>query len=419
MTTTIRVGAPHDLLALIPALAGYRPERSLVCLAFTGSRAVGVLRYDLPSAPADRGHLADATVSVLCRIPAVDGVAAIVYSDHPYRGRAAAAERDLLRALMRRIHSAGFTLYDVLRVAADAWGSLLDEGAPPDGRPLAEIAASPLGDHAAVRGAASCTADACAVLPEPDAAEREAIRAALGHESGPIGDPVALVESLLADPPGTRPEASDDPSPDDIARLARLIATADVPVCRDAMMLQIAFGPTFGEIVLEHGLATADAAADAGLTVADYVERQQRAAPPRAERDADPRADAGSDPAPSATADLGVALTRVLLGETHERPAVERVELALTFLKRAAVSTTGRQRAALLCMCAWLAWALGRGSAAWTLIETALAADAEHGISRLLSQLFASGRMPEWAFHPPEPGRRPSDATGARTRRSC
>lgn len=415
MTSTIRVGAPHDLLALIPALAGYRPERSLVCLAFTQSRAVGVLRYDLPSAPADHGPLADAAVSALCRIPAVDGVAAIVYTDHRYRGRAAAGERALLRELMRRVHAAGFTVYDALRVAADAWGSLLDRDAPPEGRSPAEIAASPLGGHTAVRGAASRAVDACAALPALDTVEREAIRAAIGPEADRVGDPVALIESLLEDPPGDRPVSDEDPSPEDIVRLARLIIAADIPVFRDAMMLQIAFGPAFGEIVLEHGLATTEAATDAGQTVAEYVEALQRtdpspaasgsaAAPGSAAAHGSAAASGAADPSPAA---LGVALSRVLLGETEERPDADRVELGLTILKRAAASATGRPRAALLCMSAWLAWALGRGSAAWALIEAALAVDGEHGMSRLLARVFASGRLPEWAFHPQATGFRP------------
>ena len=34
MTTIIRAAAAHDLLALVPALAGFQPERSIVCVAF-------------------------------------------------------------------------------------------------------------------------------------------------------------------------------------------------------------------------------------------------------------------------------------------------------------------------------------------------------------------------------------------------
>jgi hypothetical protein len=416
MTPTIRIGAAPDLLALVPALAGYRPARSLVCLAFRGPRVIGVLRYDLPSTTAGRDQLAEAALGVLCRIPGIDGMAAIVYTDHRFRGRAAAGERALLRGLLGRAERAGIAARDSLRVACDAWGSLLDDTTPPEGRTLAEIEASPFGGHAAVREAASRAADACAAMPDVPAAETEALRAELARDDVVLPDPVGLIESLLSDPPAAAP------APAEVRRLAALVRHADNPVCRDAMMLQIAFGAGFGELVLDHGVATAEAAAAAGSTVAEYVERMHRCdaeggvtGPTRS-----PEPSGGPDPRQGSHVDdpgLRHALSRVLLGETEEQPDPGRVERGLDLLKRAAASATGRPRAGLLCMCAWLAWSIGRGSAAWTLLEAALAADERHGMSLLLARHFARGTLPEWAFHRDSPGQCPTSGPMARAMR--
>ena len=43
MTTIIRATDASDLLALVPALAGFVAERSIVCVAFRGRRSAGVL----------------------------------------------------------------------------------------------------------------------------------------------------------------------------------------------------------------------------------------------------------------------------------------------------------------------------------------------------------------------------------------
>ena len=51
MTTIIRAAGAHDLLALVPALAGFVPERSIVCVAFRGARSEAVAKCLLPLPP--------------------------------------------------------------------------------------------------------------------------------------------------------------------------------------------------------------------------------------------------------------------------------------------------------------------------------------------------------------------------------
>ena len=66
MTTIIRAEAAHDFLALVPALVGYRPARSVLCVAFDGNRTGGVLRHDLPDGPDATDALVRAVVGTVC-----------------------------------------------------------------------------------------------------------------------------------------------------------------------------------------------------------------------------------------------------------------------------------------------------------------------------------------------------------------
>ncbi|MDR5701298.1 DUF4192 family protein [Agromyces aerolatus] len=371
MNSPIRIASAQDLLALTPVLAGYRPERSLVCLAFREDRVAGVLRYDLPTAIPEREPLVSAAIGVLCRIPDIEGLVVVTYSDARFRSRAAAGERALLRLLMRQARQAGFATRDAIRVACDAWGSLLDPETPADGHPLELIESSSVLQHPSIAGRAPGAIDDGTALPQIADAEVELVRTALreleaeyGAAAGAEGarsrswpeheaelrtaQPVDLVESLLARTPAT------PPTDDDVVRLAWFARLAAVPVSRDAMMLQIAFGPRVGRTAL-----------------ADV-------------------------PEPVGGAHL--ALGRMLLGETCERPDDERVRRGREVLLRTAASAPPRERAGLLCMASWLVWATGRGTAASTLLDASLAADPGHAMAQLLHRYFATGALPEWLF---------------------
>lgn len=394
MTETIRVAAAHDLLALVPTLAGFRPERSLVCLVFHGHRIVGVLRYDLPRTAAERVPLADAALGVFCRIGAADGVVLISYSDRRYRSRAAGAERTLLRLLARRARHAGFAVRDVLRVASDGWGSLLDPDVPTDGRPLELVETSLVTRHPAIRDRRPGTIDEGLTVPDLCATEIEAVRSARRalttrhtDEVGvPVSDPllrsVGLMESLLDRPPGT------DATMEDAERLARLVELAALPACRDAMMLLVAFGPRAGRLVLDDARAVRSRADDADADDADA-------------------ADAPDDQADATAVELG----RMLLGDTMERPDPERVALGVSVLLRAAAASSGPDRAGPLCMAGWLVWGLGRGSAAASLLEQAVDADPGQVMAQLLARYFATGALPAWMFPPADVA--PADAAPA------
>jgi hypothetical protein len=379
MTTIIRAGGAHDLLALVPALAGFRPERSIVCVAFRGNRSIGVLRHDLPRRPRDRAALVTAIVGTLCRMPGVDAVVPIAYTDATFSARRGLPERPLLSLLVRHAEQAGFLVRDALCRAADAWGSYLDPDTPPSGHPLALIEES---DAASLAPASSSDLGSAASggdLPQGDegaAAEIAAELDALADEAhvearlerlGAEADPLELVEALLRDDPAAHPPG----------RLAWFAHLAGVPSMRDAMMLQLAFGPVVGQLAHDDAEATATRAADHGETVDELVRREVE----RGEED-----------------EVSELLGRLLLGQTTTRPDPRRIERALDVLRPLIANLAPAHRAGTLCIAAWLSWALGRGSAAGALIDHALEADPAHSMAQLLSAFIGSGALPEWAF---------------------
>ncbi|MFD4420379.1 DUF4192 family protein [Agromyces sp. NPDC058484] len=384
MTTIIRAGAAHDLLALVPALAGFRPERSIVCVAFRGNRSAGVLRYDLPRRARDRPFVADTLIGTLCRMPGVDAVVPIAYTEATFAARRGLPERALLSLVVRRAEQAGFVVRDALCRAADAWGSLLDPETPASGHPLAMIEGSAAADRAPVAASGLGSPASGGALPQPDERRAAAIAAELDaladdaqvearlERLGAEADPVELVEALLRDDPGSHP----------VERLAWFLHLAGSPPMRDAMMLQLAFGPVVGMIAHDDADATAARAARCGETVDRLVRREF---------------DSGEED------DVSEMLGRLLLGQSTTRPDPRRVDRALDVLRPLAADAPAGWRAAPLCMAAWLAWSLGRGSAAGALIDRALDVEPDHAMASLLAAFIGSGALPAWAFA--DPGR--------------
>ena len=382
MTTIIRATGAHDLLALVPALAGFVPERSIVCVAFRGTRSAGVLRHDLPRRARDRPALVSAIIGTLCRMPGVDAVVPIAYTDTTFAAARGIPERGLLSMLVRRAGQAGFGVRDALCRAADGWGSLLDPDTPASGHPLGAIDESPAAKRLPADVHASVSPAEAGRLPAVDEmtagvilAELEAFAdlersVAQFERLDHATDPVALIEALLEGEPAGLPPL----------RLAWFLHLADRPAIRDAMMLQLAFGPQIGELAHDDAAATASRAAESGESVDELVRREL--------------ADGEED-------DASELLGRLLLGQTSIRPDHRRVRRALDLVRWATAHAPAEHRPGPLCMAAWLAWALGMGSAAGSLVDQAVETAPGHSMATLLSAFIGSGALPEWAFVDP------------------
>jgi hypothetical protein len=87
----------------------------------------------------------------------------------------------------------------------------------------------------------------------------------------------------------------------------------------------------------------------------------------------------------------------MMLGEGR-RPEVARVESAVLLVKQLAASAPRPCRPPLLCMLAWLNWALGRSSVADRFVRVAEELDPTYGLAEVLRSVLDRGMLPEWAF---------------------
>lgn len=385
-TNIVKTGQAHDFLALVPQLAGFLPENSIVLVAFRGTRTCGALRFNLPDpnlAPKLYKRIATSLVGALCKIPGVDAVVPVSYTDDRFGERSGIPHECFVDTLVKRAELAGFLVRDALCVAADGWGSYLDPDCPSGGRPLSDIAGSTVAraiPEEARRELA--TLRSRADLPTVDAATkvrlaRELARfQRLGDEAGAQPELIAMIGDVL-DPVETAEAALGwDVAALETEDAAILLYLVQGPANRDQMMLQFAFGRQVGVQAFELNARYAAIQRITGRSMDDIVRAEQEAG-------------AGGDPA--GTGDL-------MLGLSSERPDPDRVEQAIRLLKTIVALAPRRARPAPLCMLAWLSWALGRGSVAGIFIDQALALDPGYSMARLLCTLFSSGRLPEWAY---------------------
>ncbi|TFB99818.1 DUF4192 family protein [Cryobacterium adonitolivorans] len=402
--TIVKTPTPQDFLALVPQLVGFLPAQSLVLVAFRGNRTCGALRFNLPTpdaGPQELRRIAGALLGTLCKIPGVDALVPVTYTDESIGDDPAVDVADLpqgafLRAILTRAEQSGFLARDALCVAADGWASYLDAAAT-RGRPRREPLRHPLSEIADSSVSEGIPRDARrelgrlhtgAELPRVDLATRErcARRLAryqrLGPDLGPIPELIEMVGDML-DPVGTAESAlSVNPAELSIDEAAALLFLLQGPATRDQMMLQFAFGEAEGHRSLALNRHYAHRQRETGLSMDDVVEAEMAAG--RAMQEDSPT-----------TGDL-------MLGMSRDRPDPERVGRGIRLLKLLVAMAPRSARPAPLCMLAWLSWTLGQGSVAGIYIDTALDIDGEYGMARLLLQLIGSGHLPEWAFAVPD-----------------
>ncbi|MWB99280.1 DUF4192 family protein [Agromyces seonyuensis] len=359
MTELITATSPAQLLAVVPALVGLEPTDSLVVVGFRGRRTFAAYRYPLPrpSRTGERDALVAAAVGTACRIPDLDAVALVCYSPRRFGGRAM-PDRATAQAAAVAFERAGFRVLDSFVVVADGWGAIDDPDLPAGGRPRAELES----------GARTPNSDADMRVParDPQAAARLAGRLRTierDPERVRDVDPVGVLEELLR---GADPRAS-------AADAAALVALLGIPSIRDALLLQCAFGGAAAEESLAADERFRREAAARGLSFDELTAEHLDAGVPSAQ-------------------------TALLLGRSTAPPESERVRLAMRVVGTLVADAPRRYRPPLLTMLGWLAWALGRGSAAGAHLDRALSIDPHAGLARLLQTWIGSGAMPEWVF---------------------
>ncbi len=370
MTTVIRAGSTADFLALVPRLVGFAPTRSLVLVPFRDDRTRGALRVDLrePAGPDEAASMAGVLVGMLCKIPRVEAMAAIVYTDAALADARALPGEQLTRALAVQADACGLRLHDALCVGPDGWTSYLAHPRVVHG--LATIRS----DHDAFDGPVP-THDqhAGAELPAVDLAERErvgnalreitrAMTALFGPGAGSRADGPRIAPGALAaacrmdDVPLLYEEAlAADPAQLDPYDAAALVWCLSRPVLRDVALMQWLADLPAGDATLEAQLRWSD-----------------------------------GEPYPE-------HLAAPMWGEA-DSPDAERLARALALVRRLAAAAPRAARPGVLAAAAWLAWALGRSSHASAYAARAQEIEPDHGLAGIVRSMVDAGHLPEWVY---------------------
>ncbi|GGF02068.1 DUF4192 domain-containing protein [Mycetocola zhadangensis] len=373
MTTIIQAHDASDFLALVPTLAGFQPHESIVLVAFRGNRTCGALRIDLPpeDAPASvRKSFATTMLGMVCKIPGVDAMVPVIYTDDTFERYSGLPRRALVTNLTTRARYHGFLVRDALCVASDGWGSYLGD-CPRGGLPLDLItqAAARQNRSGAPEPPARTLVNDQATLEVADEGSREEVSRrfrelellresaelapVLYWEYGFDGDIVAFADDLVT-APATGVEAEKD-----AALLAYLVQS---PAVRDIFLITWGWGTSAGD--------------ECALTQRMFTAGEDISAMPGA---------------------------GALGGWDMPRPEPERIRRALAVLKHAAARLSQSTNPPLLTMIGWLHWALGAGSIAGMWIQQAQAIDPDYGLADLLNTMLRTGHLPDWAFDvPPE-----------------
>ncbi len=356
-----------EFLGLVPALAGFTPRDSIVLLPFHSGRTHGAMRMDLPDPAVDPEEFADAALHVLLRVPDVEAVAVVVYTDdlaQQVPDGLLLPWVPLIEALLGTVHETGVHIVEALCVTPDGWSDYLEHESAL--RALSTIPAAP-----GLPGVGDVSGDqlAGAALPPSDLAERERVGRALcdlgevldrelrgapltGHQN-----PQALAAAMLLDDVPAFAENLLD-KPDDLQPFtcATLLWCLERPAIRDAMLVQWATDLGFGNRALAAQL--------------DFAGAQQT---------------------------IPDAIGQVFLGR-GARPDPDRLGCALHIVRLAAARAPRHARPGALTAAAWLSWALGRSSHAGAYVDEALRIEPEHRMASLIGTMLSAAVLPEWSL---------------------
>ncbi|GAA3820432.1 DUF4192 domain-containing protein [Cellulomonas soli] len=368
MDTTLRLGEPRELLALIPHQLGFRPLDSAVAVSLRPPAGeVGlVVRVDLAALADDETgpRLARGLVAHLDRDGARRCVLAL-YTDQDPRGLEA---HPVHRAAARLREAAQVPLGDVPAwvVTLDGYLALdCDEACcPPGGRPLHELESTQVGARMVLAGSvvAATRDDVARIRRAPVEARRSVARVrrrweerrAAAAEAGPQATAAWRVGSVEAWRRATDPDV-DGRRPASGSPLGRVEAGLADRRVRDAVLVSLVPG------------------------TGDLPERAVRGA------GLDARADAA----------VGAAVAAIVDPQVAVRPPddVRRYEQVLE-----QVVAHGRDggQAPALTLLALVSWWRGDGARASVLLDRALAQEAGHRLALLLVDALEAAVPPGW-----------------------
>lgn len=143
----IRCKTTADFLAALPRLTGFTAKRSLFIVLFSGARANGAMRIDLPASDAE-AELDEYAAEVVrwsleaMRAHGMSAPALVIESDVGFEASGGMPWRRLAGKLDVAFEAVHMSPRELCCVAPDGWASYFDFASPPLGYPLSMIETS-------------------------------------------------------------------------------------------------------------------------------------------------------------------------------------------------------------------------------------------------------------------------------------
>ena len=374
MDTPLVASRPADLLAYVPYRLGYRPRDSVVVISLQAARgAVGlVVRADIADLVAEPGGpaLARAVATHVLRDDPRD-VVVVAYGDD--QGAAVRGAGMLTHALGQLVPDVAVAArWHVTSTGYRGLACADPECCPPEGRPLADLDASPVAADLVYAGVAvaSSREAAYALAPADPARRAAALRAARrwAARRGELGVRAWRRASLRAWWDVHAAVAAADPrvavQPAVVrvaaARIGRVAAGLNDPMVRDAVLLTVL--PT-GDPGLPDRLLDA-ASTGVGLAALD---------------------------------DATAAVSLLVDPEQGVPPDPDAARVARAAAELVAAHARADGHAYALGLAAALAWWQGDGGLAGARADRALEVGPDHGLARLVADALDRGIGPGWA----------------------
>lgn len=338
----VRATEDRDLVAVVPYLLGYHPQRSVVVLGMADGRLGPAARLDLDDARPDPAHAGRYVGAVLAWAGGTQCVL-VVFDDE--------VELGWLGPMRDSLTDHGVRPIGGWQVGREYFWPLGEPGAR---RPLRDLDAAPVAAQLVLAGYSprpdrEALVDDLAAYPDP--LRTRIARRAAGLDSSDPGVRTAALRAwagLLGDSAVPRPprsRATTPPRPITDQLTALLLAAIRCPQTRDALLL-----------------------------AALCAEAPHRIGWP----------------------DVSTGTERLWSHAEESAPEPGRVDAAIAVLTHLARASSETAVAEPLAMLAHLHWWRGDGTLANVTVERALESDPGHGLARLVSTALSIGMPPPW-----------------------
>ncbi|MFV0433448.1 MAG: DUF4192 family protein [Leucobacter sp.] len=406
-TQVITCHGTADFLAALPELVGYTAPGSLFVVFFAGKRSEGAMRIDLPASdsPEDSLDLLDTICHVLRELD-YEAPAVVISSEQTFAEAGGAPWEALARRVEQRLLSERIGLRELCCLAPDGWASYDDPEAPATGRPLSEIAESPIALEARLRGSTPPNLADLGAIPSPNPRRQKAVTAALDkiaaheppsagaaspsfpalgylhpskHHLAPFAETAAVARALQREDRGLTPRMT--------ARLARSAAHSDLWFL---LAMAVLTRPEFPcEMARELGVERFTGI-PVDLEGGDFFGGGRREEIDGCSRDFSGSRSHRSAGQHGPRWSIYLLLADACLDFTEQN----RLPIIRTRLAQAVAETPRELRPGLLAFSAWLWWLSGTQSVAYRHVEKALGIDPEHELALMVEHLAAAPLYP-------------------------